>query len=85
MKNGFTETYPEFMGTNAVIPCLMEAVGYKHRDRQSRKIKRRIDNQVFLFSFPTRHILKPFLAQLGMGYMALPAPAASSNSVTQIC
>lgn len=56
------------MGTNAVIPYLMEAVSYKHRDRQTRKIKRRTDNQIFSFLFPPGISLSPSLAQLGMGY-----------------
>lgn len=66
MNNGFSQPYPEFMGTNAIVPYLMEAVGYKNRDRQSEVLEGRTEKQVFLFSFFTRHILKPFLAQLGV-------------------
>lgn len=63
-------------GTNAIIPCLMEAVGYQHMVRHDRELEGRTENQVFLyFFFFTRHILKPFLAYLGMGY-----PGISSSS-----
>lgn len=72
------------MGTNAIVPYLMEAVGYKKRHRQSEVLERRTEKQVFLFSFFTRHILKPFLAQLGVA-LAFLAPAARSNGVTHIC
>lgn len=61
------------MGTNGIIPFLIEAVGYQHRDRHSGELEGGLRSRFFslFFFFPTRHILKPFLAQLGMGYTGI--------------
>lgn len=83
MNNGFSQPYPEFMGTNAIVPYLMEAVGYKNRDRQSEVLEGRTEKQVFLFFHQA--YLKAVPCSAWYGTMAFLAPAASSNDVTHIC